>query len=184
MADLRRTRHTLRTVLIVLLLVDVAAAVFLLTPLGPSRQRKQEEYDRVRAELQRKQREVVPLRGMDQKLVTAAGQIETFYGERLPGHSSAIAERLGKLADANHVQIASTRYETKEADVAGLRRVAIETTVNGDYLAVVRFINALERDPMFFILSGVQLAEQQGGTVRLALQLETYLKSESDAGRS
>ena len=34
---------------------------------------------------------------------------------------------------------------------------------------------ALERDKMFFLIDGVNLAEQQG-VVRLQLKLETYLR--------
>jgi type IV pilus assembly protein PilO len=40
----------------------------------------------------------------------------------------------------------------------------------------VKFINALERDKMFFLIDGVNLAEQQGN-VRLQLKLETYLRN-------
>jgi type IV pilus assembly protein PilO len=40
----------------------------------------------------------------------------------------------------------------------------------------VKFINALERDKIFFVIGGVTLGEQQGN-VRLQLKLETYLRS-------
>jgi hypothetical protein len=39
----------------------------------------------------------------------------------------------------------------------------------------VKFINGLERDKMFFLIDGINLAEQQGN-VRLQLKLETYLR--------
>jgi type IV pilus assembly protein PilO len=52
----------------------------------------------------------------------------------------------------------------------------MEITLSGDYLQEVKFINALERDNMFFLIDGIALAEQQGN-VRLQLKLETYLRS-------
>ena len=51
----------------------------------------------------------------------------------------------------------------------------VEITLSGAYLQEVKFINALERDKMFFLIDGVALAEQQGN-VRLQLKLETYLR--------
>ncbi len=52
----------------------------------------------------------------------------------------------------------------------------MEITLSGDYLQEVKFINALERDKMFFLIDGIALGEQQGN-VRLQLKLETYLRS-------
>jgi type IV pilus assembly protein PilO len=51
----------------------------------------------------------------------------------------------------------------------------MEITLSGDYLQEVKFINALERDKMFFLIDGITLGEQQGN-VRLQLKLETYLR--------
>ena len=53
----------------------------------------------------------------------------------------------------------------------------IEADFSGDYLHLVRFINSLERAPLFFIVNSVELGGEQGGVVRLQLKLETYLKS-------
>ena len=52
----------------------------------------------------------------------------------------------------------------------------MEVSLSGDYLQEVKFINALERDKMFFLVDGITLGEQQGN-VRLQLKLETYLRS-------
>ena len=57
-----------------------------------------------------------------------------------------------------------------------MRKLNIEITLSGDYLQEVKFINALERDKIFFLIDGVALGEQQGN-VRLQLKLETYLRS-------
>ena len=67
------------------------------------------------------------------------------------------------------------KYDEKDAAIEGLRKLNIEITLSGAYLQEVKFINALERDKMFFLIDGVNLAEQQGN-VRLQLKLETYLR--------
>ena len=59
----------------------------------------------------------------------------------------------------------------------GLRPVEIQADFSGDYLQLVRFINALERDPLFFIIDSVELGGEQGGVVKLQLKLETYQKA-------
>lgn len=178
MANLKRARRNLKTVAVVLLLVDVAAAGFLLSPLGRSPRSQQQEYDRVRLELQAKIREVVPLRGMDRKLGEAQRQIGKFYKDRLPGGYSSISAELGKLAQESGVRISQGKYDSSPAELKGLQQVKMEATLEGDYLPIVKFINALERDKMFFIVDSVTLGQEQGGAVRLQLKLETYLKSE------
>jgi type IV pilus assembly protein PilO len=60
--------------------------------------------------------------------------------------------------------------------VESLRKLNIELALSGSYLQEVKFINALERDKLFFLIDGVTLGEQQGN-VRLQLKVETYLRS-------
>lgn len=160
----------------VLLALDLAAGLFLLSPLGRSRQTHQEEYDRLRVTLKSKMSESLPLRGMDKKLAQAETGLSGFYRDRFPAHASAIPEELGKLAGANGVRVTEVRYSSEPAEQAGLQRVSMDATLAGDYLQVARFINALERDRMFFVIDEVTLSEQQGGFVRLQLRLQTYLK--------
>jgi type IV pilus assembly protein PilO len=59
----------------------------------------------------------------------------------------------------------------------GLRPLEIEADFSGDYLHLVRFINSLERDPLFFIIDSVELGGEQGGEVKLKMKLETYQKT-------
>ena len=169
-------RRKLTLAAVVLLALDLAAGLFLLSPLGRSRRAHQEDYDRLRVSLKSKMSESLPLRGMDQKLGQAETDLAGFYRDRFPAHASAIPEELGKLASANGVRVTEVRYTSEAAGQAGLQRVSMDATLAGDYLQVAKFINALERDRMFFVIDEVTLNEQQGGFVRLQLKLQTYLK--------
>jgi hypothetical protein len=60
--------------------------------------------------------------------------------------------------------------------VDGLQLVEIEADVSGDYLPLVRFINSLERNRIFFTVDDLELAGEQSGTVKLQIKLETYLR--------
>lgn len=177
MADLTARRRTLKNVVIVLAVLDVLAIAYLLSPLSRTRAQHQQERDRVQQQLQVRQREVAPLKNIDQKLVVARKEIADFYDHRLPGEYSAIAAEIGKLASENNVRLTVAKYGAEDAEVPGLQRVRIEAGIDGDYTNIVKFINAMERDKMFFIIDSVALSEVQGGNVKLQVKLETYLKS-------
>ena len=175
MASIREIRKNLMPVLVGLLLLDVACAGYLLSPLGRSRRARLREYAELKTQLAATRKDVEPTRGMDGKLKQANTDIGTFYQDRFPAEYSSITAELGKLASENGVQIASVKYDDKEAPVDNLRRLSMELALSGSYLQEVKFINALERDQMFFLIDGVALGEQQG-QVRLQLKVETYLR--------
>jgi type IV pilus assembly protein PilO len=47
----------------------------------------------------------------------------------------------------------------------------------GNYTALAHFINALERDDMFFIINSVTLGGEPQGSVKLTMKLQAYLKA-------
>jgi len=163
-------------VVIGLAVLDVACVVYLLSPMGRSREARQRDLNTLQAQLAAKRQEVLPSRGMDGKLKQASTDIGDFYKERFPAQYSTVTEELGKVASASGVQIAAVKYDVKDAPVEGLRALNIEVALSGSYLSEVKFINALERNKIFFLIDGVTLGEQQGN-VRLQLKLQTYLRS-------
>jgi len=177
MPDLRQTRQKLKIALATMALIDVAAVAVYFSPLVGSQSSRRAELGQLWLELQLKTREIAPLRGLDKKIPVANQQIEEFYQRRLPQESSEIAENLGKVASENGVRIGSFKYSLKDPEDVGLRRVEIDADLAGDYLQLARFINALERDRMFFLVDGVQLGGAQAGVVRLNMKAETYLRT-------
>ena len=177
MPDLRETRRKVKTALGAMAAVDVIAIAVFFSPLVGSQSARQNQLHELWKDLQQKTREVEPLRGLDKKVPVARKQIDQFYAERLPAQDSAISTDLGKVAAQSGVKIGSIKYSMKEGDMAGVQRVEIEADLAGDYLQLVRFINALERDQMFFLVDSVSLGGEQGGVVKLQLKLETYLKT-------
>jgi type IV pilus assembly protein PilO len=175
MASIGEIRRKRMPALIGLVVLDLACVGYLLSPAGRSRQARQLEYYELRSQLTAKRQEVLPTRGMDQKLKQASQDISSFNDQRFPAEYSAVAEELGKLATETGVHFAGLKYDEKETTIEGLRKLNVEITLSGDYLQEVKFINSLERDRMFFLIDSVALGEQQGN-VRLQLKLETYLR--------
>lgn len=176
MASIRETKKKLMPAVVVLALLDLVCLGYLVSPAGRSRQARQREYQQLHQRLVAKQQEVLPTRGMDQKLKQASKDINGFYDNRFPAEYSAISNELGKVAAETDVHLSGVRYDQKEAPIEGLQKLNMEIALSGDYLQEVKFINTLERDKMFFLIDGITLAEQQGN-VRLQLKLETYLRS-------
>jgi len=175
--DLAKTRHQLKVTAISLLAVDVVAAVLFFSPLVGSSASRKEDLQRLTIEQRQKTREVEPLRGLDKKVVLAKNEIDQFYRERIPTRESVISDEMGRLAADNGVKLGQVKYETKEEEAVGLTPVYMEANCQGDYLHVVRFINAMERNKTFFLVNTVVLGDAQGGTVKLQMKVESYLRN-------
>ena len=177
MPDLRRTRKNIKTALAVLLGVDVLAVAVLFSPLVGSTESRRQTLNELWSELRTKTRQVEPLKNLDKRVVTANGQITDFYKKRFPSQDSQIAAQLGQLATANGVAIEQARYKVLEPEAGRLQPVQMEAELSGNYVALAKFINALERDEMFFIIDGIGLVGEQKGPIKLQMKFETYLKA-------
>jgi len=179
MPDLRRTRKNLTTTLAIMAGIDLLAAIVYFSPLVGSAETRRQKQNTLQAELITKTHQVAPLKDLPQKVVLAGHQISDFYKTRLPSQESQILTELGKLAVANGVTIDQEKYKVDAAEAGGLQPVEIDADFAGNYTALAKFINALERDEMFFIINNVTLGGQQQGPVKLGVKLETYLKAGS-----
>jgi type IV pilus assembly protein PilO len=175
MPDLKQTRNRLKIIMVALVVVDIVALMVLFTPLGGSQEVRQQQLEQLNRE--RKARATAPWRGLDKKIPLAQQQIDQFYRDRFAAEDSAISADLGKVAAATGVRMSSVKYSTKESDIDGLQKKEVEADLSGDYLQIARFINALERNKLFFIVDAVQLGSEQSGSVKLQIRVETYLRT-------
>ena len=188
MADLRKTQKQISTALIVMGVLSLASAVMLFSPLVGSAASRRMQLTELSNELKIKTHEVVPLRGIDKKIVDARGEIKDFYSDRFPDVESSVSEALGKVAAQQSVKIDTAKYDsktddrneksaTKDAQAVGLRRVQIEASFSGSYPNMMRFVNELERAKTFFLVDNVSVGEAQGGDVKLQMKLEAFVKA-------
>jgi len=120
-----------------------------------------------------------PLRGLDKKLVASTAEADTFYQKRLPYAYSQVAAELGKLTKTQGVHLTRVQYAQSPvlSGPNALIEVRMDASVSGDYRPIVQFINAAERDKMFFLINGINLTGQQTGQVNLRIRLTTYLRA-------
>ena len=177
MPDLGNSRRKLKIAIGAMLAADVVAVAVLFSPLVGSVDSRKLQLNQLKVELQRKTREVEPLRGMDKKIVLAKDQINGFYKDRFAAKDSDLANELGKLASENGIRIQQARYKQEDAESSGVIPVAIEGSFSGDYLQLVRFINTLERSKLLFEVNSVDLAGESTGPVKLEIAMHSYLRS-------
>jgi len=133
------------------------------------------------AQLRTMELQTAPLRGLDKKVEKSRTQIEEFYANRIPPSYSAFLERLGELKEKAPVQLTRVSY-TQAPGSGDLTEIRMDAGVSGDYTAIMRFINGLERSRTFFIVRAMALSGQQSGTVNLRLQVSTWLRPADASG--
>ncbi len=176
MPNLPELRRKLRIVTAVLGgLCAVAVGLLILIYMDTAGQ--QQQFESMRAQVQNSRGAMVPPQTVEDRVKEAREQIAHFYEDRFPATDSSIFERMGKLATENHVHLNQATYKSTDSDMPGLDQVVVSAGLSGDYAQVMKFINSLERDKMFFIVDGVSLADQTAGTVHLSISVETYMRN-------
>ena len=123
----------------------------------------------------------LPLQGVDAKLANSNHQADKFYAERLPVDYSEIATELGALAKKDGVRLTRVGYSQEPVveltpQAGQLTEVRLDSSLQGDYRGLVQLINGMERDRMFFVITGVALTGQDSGRVNLRMRATTYIR--------
>ncbi|MFZ1940655.1 MAG: hypothetical protein WBA18_21090 [Terracidiphilus sp.] len=126
--------------------------------------------------------QTVPLRGIDGRVEKTREQIDHFQQKRIPPNYSSIDERIDELEVASGVHLTRVQY-TQRPPGSGLTEITIDTNLAGDYPAIMRFVNGIERDPIFFVIRAMSFTGQQGGLVSLRMEVSTWLRP-ADAAAS
>jgi type IV pilus assembly protein PilO len=126
-------------------------------------------------ELKAMELQTAPLRGLDKRVGQSREQVDEFYTKRIPRNYSTISNRIGELEVASGVRLTRMQY-TQGAPGSYLTKIAMDTSITGEYPAIMKFINSLERDSIFFVIEDMTLTGQQGGTVSLRMQVSTWLR--------
>ena len=133
-------------------------------------------------ELKTLQIQTAPLRGIDERVEQTRETMASFEQKRIPPNYSSIDARIEELQVASGVRLSRIQY-TQAPPGAGLTEISVDTNISGDYPAIMRFINSIERDQTFFVIRTMSFTGAQGGLVNLRMQLSTWLRP-ADAAAS
>jgi type IV pilus assembly protein PilO len=159
----------------VLAIVNLVLMVQLVLAWNTLRRDGPEQLELRQTELRTAQLQAKPLRNLPQRVASSTQGAEHFYDGRVPGADSAILAELGQLATKANVRLGRGQYAFAPA-LHDVMEVRMDESVSGDYTSVMKFINSVERDKMFFVINGLTLSGQQGGLVNLRLKVTTYLR--------
>lgn len=160
----------------VLLVVSIGLAVRLGLDWAATNGRSADALAGKQVELKAMDLQTAPLRGLDQRVAVSREQIQAFYEKRIPSNYSSFAARVGDLQVKSGVRLSRVQY-TQGPPGDDLTEVSLDAGISGAYPDIMRFVNSLERDPMFFVIRGMQLTGQQGGLVNLRLRVSTWMRA-------
>jgi hypothetical protein len=126
--------------------------------------------------------QTAPLRGLDKRVADTRAQMQAFNDKRIPANYSSISGRIGELEVASGVRLTRVQY-TQGLPGSVLTEISMDAGIVGDYPAIMRFVNSLERDQTFFLIRAMSLTGEQGGLVALRLRVSTWLRP-ADAAAS
>ncbi len=124
--------------------------------------------------------QTAPFRGLDKRIDVAHDQVKSFIAGRIPADYSTISAEMSNLEVKSGVRQTRLSYAQKPP-VNNLSEITLDAGITGEYPQIMRFINSLERDKIFFVIRGMGLTGQQAGAVNLRLQLSTWLRPEDAA---
>jgi hypothetical protein len=127
------------------------------------------------AQLEALKQDTVPLRGLDQRVAATREQIGSFYADRIPSSYSVVATRLAELEVHSGARLSRISYSQGPPGV-NLTEISMDASISGEYPQMMRFVNGLERDKIFFVIRAMSLNGQQGGQANLRLRVSTWLR--------
>jgi len=181
--DFTLQRRAIIGALILLLLADVALAAYS-WKLASSPRTPQQEYaqqlkqlDLLRADIKRAQEIKLNVPAIEKNW----DRFEQSFPPASVGYSTVSSE-LGAVAKKAGVQIESVGFKPKDIPNRGLTEIAVEVDVSGDYAAVVRFVNGLQRSDRLYALDSLGLASQSANqgpanAIKVVMRLKTYFRT-------
>ncbi|HXN19073.1 MAG TPA: hypothetical protein VN875_12120 [Candidatus Binatus sp.] len=113
-------------------------------------------------------------------LPTVGKDCDAFYHDAFldsgTGYSD-IESDLGNIAVKSGLRVGGLTLNQKEVKGRGVTLITISESVDGDYPAIIKFINGLERSKYFYLLNNLQLDTSNLGGIRLRLELRTYFRT-------
>lgn len=177
MARLSEQRRRFTMLAIGMGLICLLATLYLLAPFTASSEQTTRQLLEKQQALRAAEEQTRPIQQLPQLVTKAKSDIGRFYSDRLPGFPSAVYNSVYELAQKNRVSIAQVKYEAYDSGVPELQLMEVQAEVSGSYANIVRFINAVERSKLFFVINEIELGEARGeNAVQLSVRMETYLR--------
>ena len=93
---------------------------------------------------------------------------------------SSVNAELSQIAAKAGLRLEGRSFQSSEVKGHPLRVVHIDTSVNGNYRAIVNFLNGLQRSPNMYAIESLSAHSDQnqgaGGLLHLSIHIKTYFR--------
>jgi hypothetical protein len=185
-ATIRDPRVAMRAVIGVLLLANLAVAVIALKPFGGSADDLRREEASLRGQLAELQTKVTGGQRMVSKVDTARREGDQFLTKYVTERrvlSSTVTEelvRMAKEAGGSYLPITMNAEPIEGSDT--LWMLTINAGYQGTYANLSKFVNLVDKSPLFLIIENMQLAPQQSGqNLNVSVKLLTFFRDQPGA---
>jgi Tfp pilus assembly protein PilO len=162
----------------VLLLLDAVLIVVTIRSGGSERPEQEAATRSLQIRRNQLHASVARLQAIQTGLADAQAEGNDFYEYRFfntkAGYSAIVSE-FEKIASQTGARKNSVSFKAQPS-AEGLSEVEITTVVEGDYGALVGFVNRLERSERFYLIQSLSLSSASGGMIRLTLRIKTYFR--------
>jgi Tfp pilus assembly protein PilO len=113
-------------------------------------------------------------------LPAAERECNAFYDARFLSTSrgySVVVDDLGSIAKTAGLPPSTINFKQRELEKRNVIEVEVTASVEGDYPALVRFVNGLERSEHMYLLDSLSLTTGQDKRVKLGLLMKTYFRA-------
>jgi type IV pilus assembly protein PilO len=183
---IRDPRVAMRAVLGVLLLANLVVAVIAFKPFGGSADDLRQEESSLRGQLAALETKVTGGKRMVSKVETARQEGERFLAryvtERRVMTSTVQQElvRMAKEAGGSYLPITMNQEAIEGSDT--LWMLTINAGYQGTYANLSKFVNLVDKSPLFLIIENMQLAPQQSGqNLNVSVKLLTFFRDQPGA---
>lgn len=164
----------------VLLLADLSLAVFLWRGSRQDPTAMRSERDRLALQAKLLRADVERGDKIRSSLPNAGKDCDTFYRQSFLDSAtgySQIESDLSAIATQSGVKTSGLSFKQKEIKERGVTEIQINTSVDADYSALIRFVNGIERSKKFYLLDSLKLGTGALGGIKLDLELHTYFRT-------
>jgi Tfp pilus assembly protein PilO len=183
---IRDPRVVMRALIFVLLLANLVVAVIALKPFGGSADDLQQEDSSLRVQLAALQAKVTDGKRLVSKVDTARREGDQFLAKYVTERrvmTSTIQEelvRMAKESGGSYLPITTNEEPIEGSDTLGM--LTINAGYQGTYANLSKFVNLVDKSPLFLIIENMQLAPQQSGAnLNVSVKLLTFFRDQPGA---
>jgi hypothetical protein len=185
-SSIRDPRVVMRAIIGLLLLANLVVAVIAFKPFGGSADDLRKEEASLHSQLSALQGRVVSGKRLVSKVETARKEGDQFLTKYITEHrvlTSTVQEelnRMAKEAGGSYLPIMMSEDPIEGSDT--LWMLTINAGYQGTYTNLTKFVNLLDKSPLFLIIENMQLSPQQTGqNLNVSLKLLTFYRDQPGA---